>query len=1027
MEKEVVQNFVKTMPNILKTFGGFIKESFDKNGQETLDNANGVIGILINLFAKDIIDNYFKERTKDKLKNFGSEIYLQASLIQAGNSLSEIDKLIAYDDYVQLQKDIEGLLSTNISNFDTSHILTILQPKYHPIIIFVKNNIKDILVKNNFDEQECKLFLKNFNDHIEGTIISCFGESDYKKHKEEIKNFIINEREAEFLFDMFSLNRIGFKESENLRYEETYGKWENLKNLLPTLQSDTNNARIFLERDEEELDLVENLIEEYYKSKDKLVLREILFIVADFGKGKSVFLKQYASKLAKEYIETSEGYFPIYFNLRNFANYQSNTSGGVIADYLRKDYGIDITSDDYNAKKYIFLVDSLDESGELNKHAIENVINSIQDIQNINSLDSRENRILITSRPFEDGLEGQIKNHIPYIDADNKQYFLSIHGFKKDQFNNWIKNSIEDYLKIKSIETNSFTKQIIESIKNHHAIDIYELLIENNTLQEEELKRPIFAYMIFQLILNNIDFSKIGKTGVYLSFLNLLTKNAKHIDDIESEFNLKEEIESRNILHSISALWMYGRIQGKQGTLKKADIFRVLSGSKINDDDNKVLEENASNEVSEIKFLSHSYFGAKEDLLHFQHQSFAEMLLAEYYLKIFLKYSLDDDVDIEDARILLNLGEPTPQTIVFFKELLQLLKDSCQDTEEEKRNLLFPLLASLAIEKHNKKLRCNSLYYEWLKKVDLDHQSSYPKELIEAWCIDSAKISKITQFSKSMLESKKAYLTTKVNTHKALFDEEVLEIENESLNRIPHNIDKWLSLLVGNILYNNQTRLFNSTIDHPEIFFNIMKDWSYMYETATPTWANDYFKGIDISKNNSLLTVSNLEMHDIDFSFSTFSKLIFKNCSFTNIKFDSCSFLEFELRGDVFGCTFDNIIKIEDTVIDFNYDYVSMKLMSNFLPKYRGFGMPYKPLISTKYDIYWNLSKYTEDEIESGNLIKDEHMDNDRISDVFNMVKGFFVYGLKENVFTTQEIIDSYNYNSEETKKIFSDLVNDLG
>lgn len=1008
MKKEKIQNIVSTIPDVLKTFGGFIKSSFDKNGQEALDNVNGVIGVLVKLFGKEYIDQYFAQITQDKLKDFGAAIYLKASLLQAGNS---IDTVFG-DDYPNKNKvnieQIKQKIEETIATFDAKNILTIFQPKYHPIVQFTKNTIRETLLSVGFENQEYNVFVKHFNENITSTIVSCFGEEDYKKHTDKVKKYLFNEREAEFLSDMFALRKIGFKEDEDLKYEETYGKFEIITNLFPSEY--VRPRRI--EHEEEQLSSVEELIEKYYSSKGKATLREIVFIIADFGKGKSVFLRQYASKLAQRYVETAEGYFPIYFNLRNFANYQSGAKGGVIADFLRKDYGIDIFNVHEDQKrKYAFLVDSLDESGELNKYAIENVINSVQDIQNIDPTLFRENRIIITSRPFDDGLESQIKKHEPFIDEDHHQYFISVHGFTKEQFNDWVRDSLKHYLNKKPIQTNSFTERIVESIQDDsYPVDIHSLLIKNNTLTEEELKRPIFAYMIYQLIVNNVDFSTIGKTGVYLSFLNLLTKDAKHVNDVDCQFNLQDEIESRNILHAIAALWMYEKQQGKQGTLKKADIFRVLEGAKINDDDNKVLEENKGNNASNIKFLSHSYFGAKDDLLHFQHQSFAEMLLAEYYLKIFIKYALDDDVKSEDARVLLNLGEPTPQTIVFFKELLQLLKNSCSSTEIEKRKLLFPLMASLATEKHNKKTRCNSLYYTWLMQVPLNNLTLYPEKLIQDWCIDEKKTDKIVRLAKTILESNKEYLTTKANFHTALFDREVVEIENERLNRAPHNIDKWLALLVGNILHTDiEKRLFfNGMINTPEVFFEMMKDWSYIYSTSSPYWANDFFKGLVTKSSDKRIEIKNMSMVDIDFSYSVFIGINIENCRIANCKFNFCEFEFCDLYGSVYRSYFDDIVKLSETFVMFENDILAANLMCKFLQEDMGILMVRKPFMTNGFHAFSSTGEES-----------DFDTDNDIFENRFTTIRGFLVYGLKEQMFTEDEIVDAYEYNSQETRERF--------
>jgi hypothetical protein len=1021
MKKARVQDIVKVIPNILKSFGGYIKDSFDKKGQDVVDDANGVAGILIKLFAKEHVDNYFSKKTKDKLKDFGLSTYLQASLLQAGKSINQVllEKDTTVGNYKTIVTHIEDIISKKLETFDTNEILTIFQPKYHPVIQFTKSSVKQILLEFGYDNTIYNSFLKNFNENIENTISNTFGGEDYREHKDEVKQFIVGEREAELLSDMFSLNKIGFKEDENLKYEDTFGRWKSISNLLPSSQSTEYEAisNENLHQEKSDLVLVEDLIEHYYSSKEKIVLQEIVFIVADFGKGKSVFLKHYASKLAKEYLETSEGYFPVYFNLRNFSNYQSNTTAGIIADFLRKDYGIEITSDEFKNRKYMFLIDSLDESGDLNKHTIDDVISSIKEIQNIDSTNCRDNRIIVTSRPFDDGLDSQIKNSLPFTDDDKNQYFISVHGFKEEQFNEWITNSLKDYLNKKDIETNRFTKKIVDGVKNNENIDIYALLIKNNTLTREELKRPIFAYMIYQLIINNIDFSTIGKTGVYLSFLNLLTKEAKHIDDVDCEYNLQDEIESRNILHAISALWMYEKQQGKHGTLKKADIFRVLEGKKINDDDKKVLEENIKNEASDIKFLSHSYFGANDDLLHFQHQSFAEMLLAEYYLKIFIKYALDDG-DIEEARIYLNLGEPTEQTVSFFKELLQLLKDSCLDNEKEKRKLLFPLLASLATEKHNKNIRCNSLYFEWLKPMKIESLTANSNKLVENWCIDDEKLSKIINLSKLIIESKKEYLTTKSNINKALFDAEVIEIASDKLNRIPHNIDKWFSLLVGNILKNDEKNkvLFNSFIEIPEVFFDMMKDWAYSYDTAVPEWAKKHLKGIDTSKNSRKININSLNISGVDFSYSKFKDISINKCSISDSKFNNCYFDNFIIHGNVYRSQFFKINKLIDSVISFSDDNLPIELMCKFFPKHSGYGVKRKGFISYHYDVYYSN---VEDNFrhESG---------NEEIDEIFNMQIGFFIYGLEKKVFTIEEIIDAYEYDSNETKELFSQKVKEL-
>jgi len=322
----------------------------------------------------------------------------------------------------------------------------------------------------------------------------------------------------------------------------------------------------------------------------------------------------------------------------------------------------------------------------------------------------------------------------------------------------------------------------------------------------------------------------IGKIGVYLSFINLLTKEAKHIEDRDYTINHTDEIHYRNILHSISALWMYERQQGRQGVLKKADICRVLDGENRQESDKQILARYKEEGVTEIEFLSHSYFGEENDHLHFQHQSFAEILLAEYYLKVFIKYAIDKKQDIDTARSRLILGEPTEQTIEFFKELLYLLKDTVSDkvTDEvrEKRKLLYPLMATLANERHNG-LYCERIDTKWFEAVEIDNNfATIHSDLLESWAIGKRELERIIEFAKDIIDSKTTLLLAKTESRTALFDKELTVFQNAQVSDSPTDMDKWLALVVGNLLHNNKPEerdFFNGRLECPENLFEMIR------------------------------------------------------------------------------------------------------------------------------------------------------------------------------------------------------------
>lgn len=1022
MKKEIIKKIVSTVPDSLKNMLGYIKDNFDESGQEALSNASGTIGIVVKIFAQDKIDKYFDKLTKNKLKDFGSIMYLKASLLQVGKSLETIaeDERQKHD-VVSIVSLLEETLNINETLFTKENVLTIFTPQYHPIVVDVKERLKNILLLLDFDDTSIKKFTKNFNDNIEETIISNFGRDDYEKHKEEIDSFLLNENESRLLWDMYQLRKIGFKDDESLEYAETFASWKPV-----SLFADKERENV-VDKEHQELEEsllpVETLINNYFSIQDKGCLGNILFLIADFGKGKSVFLKQYASKLAKEYIETGDGLFPIYFNLRNFSTYSSQGELGVISDYLQEDYQIKINDEHFKQKRYIFLIDSLDESGELIESHIKKVLNSIKNIQNIDKTKCINNRIIITSRPFSDGLENQLKEYKPYVIKDIKSndipQFISVYGFKEEQFNNWLYSALKQYEKLKELQTTGFAKEIIDNIlKNEEPLNIYKKLLEEKTLSRTELRRPIFAYMIFQLIINNVDFSKIGKIGVYLSFINLLTKEAKHIGDKNYTVDLKEEIRYRNILHSISALWMHGLQENKQGVLNKADICRAIEGKLIDANDRVVLDKYKAGGVTEIKFLSHSYFGENDNMLHFQHQSFAEILLAEYYLKIFIKFALDNKRDIDEVRAKLILGKPTEQTIQFFKELLNLLKETVTEdvnnsTVIEKRKLLLPLFASLATEANNT-LYSDDLFYDWFRDANITKDiSSYPDSLINNWAMTQEKLYKVIALASEIINEKTTLLLSRSDRKSSLFDNELTIFSNKFISEFPTDIDKWLSLVLGNILHTDieQKIFFNELVENSNNFFEMIKNWSYSNNSSSPKWASNYFIGIKMNQNIDKLAISH-NLDNIDFSYSTLKKLFVHSNSTYGIKFDYCILDEVSLySADLRNSSFNDIIIKNGLDLPFSTLDQFLFTPPRLIEVLRKLGTA-KNNIGTYVNAGDNTT-YISEEIET--------------EKIFSILKGLFTSCLKEKDLTIDEIKLFFKYNSHsKNKEKFEDMIDTL-
>lgn len=921
-KKTKIINIKETIPLISKLTIENLKNNFDENGQTLLNNLNGTIGIAVKLFGQQIIDNYFQKITDEKLSNFGIGIYFKAACEQAETSLKNIEH---HSLDFSTRKDIfdrfEEIFRQKQNSISSSDLILDFTPRRHPAVCIVREICVTILeeqISNDSSKQEAiDSFIKDFNSNIEGMIVSFFGE-DYEKHIKEIEEKWTKSSEGKLLNDMLKLQKIGFAQNEDLKYQETYAYWKKVDDYRNTTDIDNKSATDIKKFEEEELFSIDKLIEDYFENEEDSI-EKALFIIADFGKGKSVFLKHKAYTLAKRYEQRGEGFIPVYFNLRDFDTYDQGSSYGIISDFLGKKYGIDVQNEEFQKNQYFYLIDSLDECGNLTEDRIDKVIMSIKKIQNINITKCRQNRLIITSRPIEHGLQKHLNSNRPFImnNAENRpiSHFISIYGFKREQFNDSIMDALGRAMPLNPDEYTGISKNIIEAIRDRRTFDIYQELLEVNLLTNSELRRPIFAYMLYKLILSKANLSYSNKVGVYLSFINVLTKEAKYIDAIQ-EINLKDEYKFRNILHSTSALWMYETHRRNQGFLKKQDISNTIEGMVIDKEDHTTMKK--YEEVVNVEFISQSYFGQKGDTFYFQHQSFAEILLAEYYLKVFIHYALDEASRVDDVRIRLILGNPTEQTIDFLIGLINLLRESVSSDPDDftihKRKLLFPMLASLCISDFSKGLFSQHLKFKWFDNFIIDKNTTEPPaELLNKWAITKEVIEKIISLACNIINSKTKFLLTKVNSyHSSLFNNEVVQI-NDDLSNIPPDIDRWISFLMGNYLYNNENKklFFSSKFTENKIIFDMMKNWNYFFDYASPTWGRNLFRGMIMSYDLSLEEESYKQFEDIihgsglssfnyingynfeemDFSHSVLSNLLFSHCNFLKASFIEAKFV----------------------------------------------------------------------------------------------------------------------------------------
>lgn len=1010
MNRQRVKDKVAALPHLFKFAGNELKENFDKHGQEILGSSTGLVGVIVKLFAKDAIDKYFDANLEKKLTDNGAINLLKSSFEQVVQSINYIkDKLPSADTKDLLEHHLSVMLFSYEKNFLEQKIAQ-LESSYdihylhsYPSIAFARDIAEEILRNLELNNDTIDDFVKHFNRNIREKVLENFTEVEFKKLAEKIDTNRLEKTELEFLQDMERLGRIGFKSNENLVYMDTFGGWKKVSDYRSNENIDNLDYKEIKDK-ENNLKLVEDLIEEYFnKYKPEQNIKKVLFILSDFGKGKSTFLKHYASKLAEIYLRRGESeYFPIYFNLKNFndKNYDPNHSYGILASFLAVEYGIKIDSDYFKSKKFIFLIDSLDESGELDKRSIDGVLSSIKKIQKLDEVKCRNNRIIVTSRPIDDVLQSHLAEYEPYRIEDN-DYFISLYGFKSSQLNLWMKITLQS-LEFDINSLNGFAKETCEKINNDE--DIYEFILNKNLLKASELQRPIFSYMMHKLILSNIDFSAIEKIGIYLSFLNILTKDAKHASDINYTVNLADEFNFRNILHYISVLWLKQREVSNTSTLSRSDICRTIKG-KIPDNEKR---DNCS-EINDLKFLSHSYFGNEGDKLYFNHQSFAEMLLAEYYLKVFIKFALDSSPNaLEEARILLSIGTPTEQTMIFFKELLTLFKESTNDKDlniRKKREMLLKFLVSCSVEENNR-VQCIKLYNKWYEDHEKDFKVKRDKsnDLLESWPITDTVIEKIIALSKEILEADNTISFSKVRKETSVYDNEVVVFQRNLSATVP-DIDKWISLVVGNVLKNKiveddeQSLFFNKDIDQ-SVFLNLIRNWNLHKDDSAPEWCKKLFVGISFEN----FRIDNLNVRQLNFSYSAFENIRMSSSNFYSVKFHYCSFNEADFSfSNMYGVSFRNLKYIN------NLDLYRTNLVNG---------------IMLSSEILSLLGQRGYQEVEfTDNII----VEGRSLGKVYNTtLRGIFKFGIENELFDKDILLRCFKFVDKEAKAEYNTFIASL-
>ncbi|NQZ09431.1 MAG: hypothetical protein HRT35_19945 [Algicola sp.] len=669
------------------------------------------------------------------------------------------------------------------------------------------------------------------------------------------------------------------------------------------------------------------------------------------------------------------------------------------------------------------MIDSLDESGDLSQ--IHDVLASVHKINKNAPMDSPCHKIIVATRPIDKELTKAIGEFKSKCSKDAHPQFISLYGFKAAQFDTWLKAAVLNKLaKNEALQPNEDSVGSL-LIKGWQQPDFsaHKTLKENKVLGEQELVKPLFAYILYQLLSNNITIPASGRVGIYLAFLHYITSQAKFVHD--TDVTTEDEHCNRKVLHAIAALWCKQRSTGKQSVLAKEDINFSLLGTNTPDDQGKAQIER----IDELKFLSHSYFGDNEQQLHFQHQSFAEILLAEYYLKVFVGEALEDEPGIMSTRQHLFVGEPTVATMEFFVELIKLLVKSVVTDDEEPneavlvaRRLLLPTIGSLATPFFRKKLHSQYLKVQFYGRSNhtLINES---KLLNERWPIDETVLNNLMSLASDILDQKNSLRLTPAKPTTALFGNELILLEEGGDCGRP-DVDKWLAILMGGLVARELSprQYFFENESRGKQFFQLIQDSP---QREAPKWVSPVSEGIFHRLNLFNMDLKGITLNGFDFNGSTFSSVDFRfslitskleDCQFHHLRMRDClvmgslSYSTFGysaiLNSRIIGAAFINLKTVDILTLSGTlFDY--LKLPNTLSVKFSG-DIHHSGHVDTTRSVLGTLREY-------GEIIEEELTGLRRPESIITLIES----GLKLEIFTKADITYSFEFMSKRDRDLF--------
>ncbi|WP_051249549.1 pentapeptide repeat-containing protein [Maridesulfovibrio zosterae] len=611
-----------------------------------------LVPLLVNLFSQALWEfsdkgwSAIKEKLGEDEKNIPLLTFLEAvrnCYIEAGRANQRDEK--------ELKAFFDAALKRYLHRYSSPELAqkSITFHPYLPLfepVAAIADYLDDEMQQKEIMSEERKSILLQFNKDVAGL-------SRIEELKDILKEFEYNQSQYEkinYLQDLLQFRYIRMNENDPPLYKTFVPPYGLMRDHRYWGDSDTDT-----DTEEYNFRRMDDLCDRYFADRvSNIKTRQILFIGADFGIGKSSYLLMKAAAMANEYLKTWTSHYPVFYNLK----YCDGTT-----ERLRDEINGLLPEGN---QPVCLLLDALDESGPMTDEHVKAVISVAESL--LSEL-PENSRCIITSRLIL-GAQGAVACHIQNIlqyDVSRNKFpakYVQIQGFvKREQLDDWL---------AKQRECNP------EAWKDSIT---YESLTKVG-LSEKELEKPLYLWIVGQLLCDGrIDLEKemfMGRTGLYMHFMNFVSHRCKVPDENQCDLDEKRH-KARHLLRNLA------RMRNLLPTDKGLTNEQVQQSF-----GEKSTEWKFYDELGQTKFLTLSYFGHKNSSFEFSHLSFKEYLLAEDLLANLL-YASASNSGAEEKHCLI-AGEISKETREFLAELCKGFAKTYES--EEAKELFAPFFAA---------------------------------------------------------------------------------------------------------------------------------------------------------------------------------------------------------------------------------------------------------------------------------------------------------------------------------------------